>query len=239
VTLSHFEIMSRKTSPVDDVWALYQTRTVRDIAKKLHVDRRTVQRWKNQGQQPIEKNARKIHVAVSRIRTQMRQLARSPRERQGVAPLSVPLFGRRQYVTEEVKPTRSVRENRKAWEIERERSRVAKRVHDRFFKRKDKRGRTRFYRSQDGHAVTFDLRRAREADILALLKSYKGQERAIVMIHALLKSYERKTGEILPKGAHLASVPESLDALDLEKFLKQRKRLGRLIFVRVTDIGTG
>jgi transposase len=231
--------MPRKTSPVDDIWALFQTRTVRDIARKLRVDRRTVQRWKNQGQQPIKTNERKIHVAASRDRTQMRALARSPRERQGVAPLAVPLFGKRQYVTEEIKPTRSVAENRKAWEAERVRSREAKRVYDRFYKRKDARGRTRFYRSQDGRAVTFDLRRAREADILTLLKSFKGQERAIVMIHALTKPYERKTGEILPKGAHLASVPESLDALDLDKFLKQRKRLGRLIFVRVTDIGTG
>lgn len=231
--------MARKFSPVDQIWTLFQTDTVRRIAKRLGVDRRTVQRWKNQGQQPIRSNERKIHKAASRDRRQLREFARRPHERLGLAPLAVPLFGKRQYVTEEIKPSRKVAENRKAWEAERERSRAEKRIYDRFYKRRDARGRTRFYRSQDGRAVTFDLRAARESDIAALLNSFKGQERAIVLIHALTRPYEQKTGIVLPTGTHLASRPESLDALDIEKFLKKRKRLGRLVHVRVTDIGTG
>lgn len=231
--------MPRRSKPVDDVWTVHQTDTVRDIAKRLGVDRRTVQRWKNQGQIPIPRNEKNLHDFASARRRQARAFARSPRERLGVKPLDVPLFGRRQYVTEEVKPTRKVSENRKAWEAERNRSRALGRVYDRFYKRRDARGRTRFYRQQDGGAVTFDLRRARESDIRALLESFKGQERAIVMIHALLRPYPRKDGPVLPTGTHLASRPESLDGLNLERFLKERKRLGRLVHVRVTDIGTG
>ena len=231
--------MARKVSPVDDVWALFQTLTVRDIAKKLHVDRRTVQRWKNQGQQPIVPNQKKLHREAQSRRERIRDYGKSGRERWQVAPLPVQLMGKRQYVTEEIKPTRSVKENKKAWEAERARSLEAKRIHDRFYKRKDRKGRTRFYRAQDAQAVVFDTRRARESDILALLRTYQGEGRAVVMVHALTKEYKMKDGTILPAGTHMGSRPESLDGLDLEKFVTDRKRKGKLVFLRVTELGTG
>ena len=230
--------MARRAQPVDDVWALYQTLTVRDIAKKLHVDRRTVQRWKNQGQEPIPLNARNIHREAQSRRERIRDLGRSKRERWKVAPLLVQMMAKRQYVTEEIKPSRKVADNRAAWELERARSRELKRVYDRFYKRRDKRGRTRFYRQQDGGAVVFDTRRARESDLIRLLESFQGQNRAIVLVHALTKEYKMKDGTILAPGTHMGSRPEALDGLDLDKFVRERKRKGRLIFARVMDLGT-
>jgi hypothetical protein len=37
----------------------------------------------------------------------------------------------------------------------------------------------------------------------------------------------------------MGSRPESLDGLDLEKFVTDRKRKGKLVFLRVTELGTG
>ena len=230
--------MAQRSKPVDDVWALFQTLTVRDIAKRLRVDRRTVQRWKNQGQQPIPVNREKIHQAAQSRRVRIRDLGRSKREHWRVAPLPVQMMAKRQYVTEEIKPSRKVLENQKAWEAARSRSRELKRVYDRFYKRRDKRGRTRFFRAQDAGAVVFDTRRARESDLISMLRSFQGQGRAIVLVHALTKEYKMKDGTILPAGTHMGSIPEALDGLDIEKFVLSRKRKGRLIFARVMDIGT-
>lgn len=230
--------MARRTQPVDDVWALFQTRTVRDIAKSLKVDRRTVQRWKNQGQVPVERNDSRLHKLAAHDRRQFREYARRPTQRLGIPPLDVFLFGKRQYVTEEIKPSRKIADNRAAWNAERARSRELGRVYDRFYKRKDKRGRTRFFRQQDGGAVVFDTRRARESDLLTMLRSFQGEGRAIVLVHALTKEYKMKDGTLLPVGTHMGSRPEALDGLDLERFVRERKRKGRLIFARIMDIGT-
>lgn len=227
--------MARRTKPVDDVWALYQTRTVRQIAKELRVDRRTVQRWKNQGMQPTGPRDERLRVAASRLRRQAGEYARRKDQHFTPPKVAVPLFGRRQYVTEEVKPARTARENRQAWEAEKARSKALGRIYDRFYARRVK-GRTRFFRAQDAGAVVFDLRKSRFSDIESVMLAYQGEGRAFVMIHALRREYKMKDGTLMPKGSHLGSAPQLLDDLDdPREFLLERMRKGELVYLRLTD----
>lgn len=233
-----------RTTPQDDIYALIQTRTVRDVARLLKVDRRTVQRWKNQGQQPKQDTRARLYKAASRDRSEIRAEGKRSGERwKEPASLPVPLMGKRQYVTEEIKPSRKQKENRAAWEKEKQRSKEKGRVHDRFYSVKDKKtGRTRYYRAQDGGAVVFDARRARDVDIAAMVAAYRGQKLGIVLVHVLTKEYKMKDGTVLPKGAHLGSRPESLDQAQfatpegIKKFIDERKRKGRLAFIRITGL---
>lgn len=240
--------MAKKYSLTDDLWTLLQTRSVRDVAKKFGVDRRTVQRWKNQGQEPKQTNERKIVKLASHDRRQIREFATSKREHWQAKPLPVPLMGKRQYATEEVRPTRNSKENRAAWQKEKARSKELGRKFDRFFAKKDKKGKTRYYRAQDAGAVVFDLRRARLSDILNLIKSYRGESRGLVMVHRITKWSERSpkagvTADWIEKhrGVHMGSRPEFIDTRQFSDdagildFITERQRKGALQFIRVTE----
>lgn len=234
--------MAKKPSAKDDLWALYQTRTVSQIAKALKVDRRTVQRIKNGEQKPNEKNAARISRLAASDRRQFREYATRKDQHYKPPKVAVPLVGRRQYVTEEIKPSRKQKENREAWEKSKARSKELGRQFDRFYARKDKKtGKTKYFRAQDAGAVVFDLRRARLQDVLRLIQSFQGEGRAMVLVHQLTKAYPLKGGPSLPKGTHLGSKPELMDQgrfsdeAGILDWLTERLKKGKPVHLRVTE----
>lgn len=83
-----------KLSAQDRVLTLLQSRTQKEVAKKLGVSERTIRRWKNENVQPCRGYEKKLTVAASRERRSLREKA----ERQGFKQpdVPVPLPARRQ-----------------------------------------------------------------------------------------------------------------------------------------------
>lgn len=222
-----------QSTPQDDIWTLFQTMSVRDIAKKLGKDRRTIQRWKNQGQQPLPENKKILHREAVAARKGFRELAKSKREHYEPKPLPVPLFGKRQYVKTEVNAKRFA-------ELQEKKKTDPRMKFDEFRKFKDKRKRTRYVHYQDAGAVVFDARRARETDLLNLIKAYRGQGASLIIIRRLRKDSVTLDGRVIArKGERVGSRLYNLDSGFFEsderilKMIRENSAAGQLIYFRM------
>ena len=222
------------TSAADDIWTLYQTLTVRDIAKKLGVDRRTVQRWKNQGMEP--KAPRRVVIAQEADfrRKNFIKTAKTKREHLPFKKLSVPLKAERGYPASEV--------SKEDFEKLKARSKTdPKFKYDLFRTKKDKKGRRHYFRYQPANTFTYDVRRARDADIVAAILAHRGEGRNISLVYVVTQEYETDDGRIIKVGTHNASPYARLDQKrystpeGIAKLLADWRNGRRIIFVRLTD----
>lgn len=223
----------QKISAREQVWTMFQAMTVRDIAKKLGVDRRTVQRWKNQDQQPKPQNEKKIAREASAVRRGTREIARSKREHYEPPKTTVPVRGKRQYVGAEVTKERFE-------ELQRLKKTDRRHQYDLFRRLKDKRGKTHYFHYQDAGAVVFDVRRIREVDALNLVKSYRGSGASLVIIRRLKKDSVTTDGRVIAKkGEHVGSRLYSLDSgifsddERIMKIIRENSASGQLIYFRM------
>jgi transposase len=217
----------------EQVWTLFQTMTVRDIAKKLKVDRRTVQRWKNQGQQPKPINEKKITREATIVRRGTREIARSKREHYEPPKTTVPVRGKRQYVGAEVTKERFE-------ELQRLKKTDKRHQYDLFRRLKDKRGKTHYFHYQDAGAVVFDVRRLRETDMLNLVKGYRGSGASLIIIRRLKKDSVTVDGRVIAKkGEHVGSRLYSLDSgifssdERIMRLIRENSAAGQLLYFRL------
>ena len=222
------------TTAADDIWTLYQTLTVRDIAKRLGVDRRTVQRWKNQGMEPKAPRRVEIQQVAKVQRREFVKLAKTKREHLPVKKLRVPIPAQRGYGGAEVS----------ADEFEKMKARSktdAKFKYDLFRTKKDKKGKRHYFRYQPSNTITYDIRRARDQDIIALIQAHRGEGRSINFVYRVTHEYETDSGETIKRGRHNASPYVRLDMKrfstpeGIEKFLAEWRSGKQILFIRFTD----
>lgn len=198
--------MPRYSAP-DNLWTLLQTRTVRDTAKFLGVDRRTVQRWKNQGVTPIPVNREKLNVAANKTRRQINRLPKAEQFPRPAKSLAVPMIGKRRYRSEKV--------TKEKWEELKNRAAIDPRFKfDRFRKRKNKKTKKwEYFREQDTGAVVFDATGVRMTDVAALLLSYRGHRYIVNFLYLVTRAYDAPGGLKIARGTHSASPFLMLDEI--------------------------
>lgn len=222
------------TSAQDDIWTMFQTLTVRDIAKRLNVDRRTVQRWKNQGMQPKAPRRVEIYQAAKVERRQFVKTARTKHEHLPVKKLAVPLKAVRSYPGSEVTEA--------DFKMMKARSKTdPKFKYDLFKTKKDKKGVRHYFRYQPAGTFMYDVRRARDQDIVALILAHRGEGRNISAVYVVTREYEKDDGTIVKVGTHNASPYARLDSAQfstaegIKKFLSDWRSGRRILFIRFTD----
>lgn len=224
----------------ENVWQLYQTRTISEIAKLLKVDRRTVQRWKNQDRKPSDKLEKKLTRAASREREERQAYNKQSGEDFKLPNVPVLPFGKRRFLKDKLSEKEFKERERVHKKIpKRERSR------DRFVKEtvKDKRGKkkTEYYRMVDSRSVRFDVRRMTEGEIATFLWGLRGQERSFVILHKLPPGTPDYDGQIYKKTVQKASRPEFVDGFksieSLLDWIEHHSNIGQILYLLVSDSG--
>jgi len=224
-----------KYSAPDNLWTLLQTNSTRGLAVKLGVDRRTIQRWKNQGQQPISKNEKLLAHEAGRDRTAARSIARSRYQHTPYKRLAVQLPTLRGYVGEEVKD---------AAEFARLKARAKAEPRfrfDTFRSVKDKRGKKHYFRYQPSGTFQYDVQRARLADVASAMFAHRKENRSFSISYQITVPYQLADGTSIEKGTRSAL---SYRLLDLPSFDSPQKILAflnhesagrRFLTLRLTD----
>jgi len=228
--------MPRYSAP-DNLWTLLQTNSTRGLAVKLGVDRRTIQRWKNQGQQPVPKNEKLLAHEAAADRTIYRRRARA----QGLPykALPVALFSKRNQVGEEVSLDEFVKLKARSktnpkfasdrfhaftfkhivstglLKREKDESRDAFRERLRKAGRKYYRTRTvrKYFRYQYARTFQYDVQRAPDYAIIALMLAHRGEGRVFSIVYLVLDDYLKDDGTAIEKGSHSATAYDQLDSL--------------------------
>lgn len=227
--------MARK-KPIDArsaVWTLFQTMTVRDIAKKLGKDRRTIQRWKNQGQKPLPKNAAQLETETKRREKEYRRMARTKREHIPLKkniPVTLPFS--RGYTGQEV--------NKEQYEELKRRAKIEpRRKFDRFQTQKDKRKKIHYFWYQPSNTFQFDIRKATLEDIARTMLAYQGEGRQFSIAYVVTKPYRASGGVEVKKGTRSALAYARLDEFPDEnallQFLNKNSAGRRFLTLRLTD----
>lgn len=227
--------MTAKYSAPDNLWTLLQTWSTRGLAAKLGVDRRTIQRWKNQGQKPVPKNEKLLTREAAASRRGWRQIARSRYQHTPFKKLAVQLPTLRGYVPEELKD---------AAEFEKLKARAKadpKYRFDRFRTARDKRGRKHYFRYQSSGSFQYDVQRAPDSALVAALMAHRGENRYFSISYRVTKPYQKDNGDEVVIGSHGATAYESLDASQfdtpekIQDFLNRQRAGRRYLTIRITD----
>ena len=223
-----------KYSAPDNLWTLLQTNSTRGLAVKLGVDRRTIQRWKNQGQQPIPKNEKLLAHEAGRDRTAARSIARSRYQHTPYKRLAVQLPTLRGYVGEEVTADEFVK--LKA------RSKAEPRFRfDTFKIAKDKRGKKHYFRYQPSGTFQYDVQRARLADVASAMFAHRGENRSFSISYQITVPYQLADGTSIEKGTRSALSYRLLDVPSFDSpqkilaFLNHESAGRRFLTLRLTD----